>query len=217
MPDRPNNAKSTLVWEWPLRLWHWAFALTISASLFTGLSGDIALIDWHQQLGYCMLGLLVFRVGWAFWGGSYARYRHYRVSPAGIWAHFRGGGRAMPHTSPGAAIALAFVTLVAAQVGTGLFATDDIFTEGPLTRHVSRDTATTMTWLHHRVFWLVLAAVAVHLAAHVVYALRGDATPLAMFTGRKAVDVSPTVYRVWAALVTAAASAAAVWSFLWLV
>ena len=214
--NRDSNG-ATLVWDLPLRIWHWAFALTITASLYTGLSGDIGLIDRHQQLGYCMLGLLLFRLGWAFWGGRYARYAHYRFSPQGIWRHFRGAPRSNTQTAPGAAIAVAFVVLVAAQVATGLFATDDIFTEGPLTDHVSRDTAQAMTWLHHRIFWLVLAAVAVHLTAHIVYGARGDAAPLAMLSGRKAVDLAPTTQRLGYALVTAAAAAAAVWVFLWLV
>jgi len=212
-----SKAATTLVWDLPLRLWHWAFALAIAGSLYTGLSGDIALIERHQQLGYGLLGLLVFRIGWAFWGGRYARYACYRLSPRGIWAHFRGAGAATPHTFPGAAMAVVFAVLVLSQVSTGLFATDDIFTEGPLTGYVARDTAQAMTWLHHRIFWLVLAAVAVHLTAHGIYALRGDTTPLAMITGRKVADVAPTSQRIAMGVVTAAAAAAVVWAFLALV
>jgi cytochrome b len=211
------KANATLVWDLPLRLWHWAFALAIAGSLWTGLSGEISLIDLHQRFGYCLLGLLLFRLAWALWGGRYARYEHYRFSPAGIWAHLRGMGAATPHTAPGAAIALAFFVLVLFQVGTGLFATDDIFTEGPLTGYVDRAAARSLTWLHHRIFWLLLAAVAIHLAAHATYALRGDATPLAMFTGRKHVDVAPTAQRLVLGAVTAGAAAALVWAFLALV
>jgi cytochrome b len=207
----------TLVWDLPLRIWHWLFALSICGSLYTGLSGDISLVDRHQQFGYCLLGLLLFRVGWAVWGGRYARYSHYAISLRGIWAHFRGAASATPHTDPGVAIAVAFVLLVLLQVTTGLFATDDIFTEGPLARYVERDTAQSMTWLHHRVFWLVVAAVVVHLSAHVVYGLRGDSTPLAMITGRKAVDLVPAQPRLAAATVTATIAVLAVWGFLALV
>jgi len=107
-----------------------------------------------------------------------------------------------------------FVLLALAQASTGLFATDDIFTEGPLTRYVDDATASNMTWIHHRVFWLILVAIAVHLTAHVVYALRGDSMPLAMFTGRKAVKVEPTQSRLLAGMLTAAAAAGLVWTFL---
>jgi len=219
----------TVVWDLPLRIWHWAFALGIVGLLYTGLSGDIALLETHQQLGYCMLGLLLFRVGWGFWGGRYARYSFYGISPRGMWVHFRGGIPAAgkpqaclgavprPHTEPGAAIAVVFVALVGLQVVTGLFATDDIFTEGPLTGYVAPDTAGAMTWLHHRIFWLVVATIATHLVAHLVYASRRDSTPLAMFTGRKSVGLLPTRDRLLVGAMTAALAGVVVWGFLALV
>lgn len=209
-----RKVSGTLVWDLPLRVWHWTFGLCIAGSVYTGLSGDIGLIERHQQLGYCMLGLLLFRLGWGLWGSRYARFRAYRIAPAAIVAHFRDGPAAAPHTAPGAAIALLFTVLAAAQTVTGLFATDDIFTEGPLTRYVQAATASNMTWIHHRVFWLILAAVAVHVAAQVVYAWRGDATALAMFTGRKNVAVEPAGTSVLAGLVTAALAGGLVWAFL---
>jgi cytochrome b len=213
---------ATLVWDLPLRIWHWAFALCISGSLYSGLSGDIGLIERHQQLGYVMLGLLLFRLGWGVWGGRYARLGHYRISPAGIVGHFRGVRVAAAHTAPGVAIAVMFVLLVSVQVATGLFATDDIFTEGPLTGYVDNATASAMTWIHHRVFWLIVAAISVHLIAHAVYALRGDSTPLAMFTGRKSlrsdsVAGASVAGRHAVAVLTAVVAGAAVWAFLALV
>jgi cytochrome b len=188
--------------------------LCIAGSLYTGLSGDIGLIERHQQLGYCMLGLLLFRLAWAAWGGRYARFSRYRLSPGKIVAHFRGHPVAAPHTAPGAAIAVLFIVLVAAQVTTGLFATDDIFTEGPLTRYVDSSTASSMTWIHHRVFWLIATAIAVHLTAHIVYGTRGDPTPLAMFTGRKDVSIEPTQSRLAVGIITAALAAGLVVAFL---
>jgi cytochrome b len=193
--------------------------------LYTGLSGDIGLVERHQQLGYCMVGLLLFRMAWGIWGGRYARFREYRFSPGRIVGHFlphslppsreaQGEPSATAHTAPGAAIAIVFILLAVAQASTGLFATDDIFTEGPLTRYVDDATASNMTWIHHRVFWLIVVAMAVHLAAHIVYGLRGDSTPLAMFTGRKAVKVEPTQSRLLAGMLTAAVAAGLVWTFL---
>ena len=204
----------TSVWDLPLRLWHWLFALVIGGSLYTGLAGDISLMETHMLLGYGVLALVLFRLGWAGWGGSYARFRHYTVSPPRMLAHFRGTARPTAHTAPGAAIAIVFVIGAALQAVTGLFTTDDIFTEGPLHGHVSSDLAETMTWIHHRVFWLVLGAIGVHLTAHLVYALRKDMTALAMFSGRKAVDVPPVRARATLALVTAAVAGGLVWGLL---
>ena len=180
------NAAQPTIWDWPLRLWHWAFAGFIGFSLYSGLAGDIGLLEWHQYSGLVLLGLLVFRVGWGLWGGRYARFSHYRTTPGAFLDHFRRRGRPGPHTSPGIAMTLALLAVATVQVASGLFATDDIFNEGPLRRYVSTEFARGATWVHHRAHWLILALVAVHLTAHAAYAfVLRDRTPLAMFTGRK--------------------------------
>lgn len=201
----------TLVWDWPLRIWHWAFALCVATSLTTGLVGEIALMEWHLRSGYVALALLLFRLGWAFWGGQHARLASFRTSPAGILRHFRGEPSGRPRTAPGAALALVLLAAVAVQAGTGLYTSDEIFTEGPLVRHADDDTVALAGWLHHRVFWGVLALVAVHLTAQLVYALRRDPTALSMFTGRKRIAAQPARHLLGRALVTAAVAGAAVW------
>jgi len=190
------------IWDWPLRIWHWAFAAFIAFSLYSGLSGDIGLLEWHQRSGLVLLGLLVFRLGWGLWGGRYARFGHYWTTPTAFVDHFRRRGRPGAHTSPGVALAVVLLAAAAVQVGTGLFATDDIFTEGPLHGYVSNELARRATWIHHRVHWLVLGAGVVHLAAHAVYALLRDPTPLAMFTGRKRLELPSTPHFWVRAVVT---------------
>ena len=181
------------IWDWPLRLWHWAFAAFIAFSLYSGLKGDISLMEWHLRSGLVLLGLLVFRAGWGLWGGRYARFGHYWTTPAAFVDHFRRRGERRAHTSPGIALAVVLLAAAAVQVGSGLFATDDIFNEGPLNRHVSNEFADAATWIHHRVHWLVLGAGVVHLTAHAVYGLvLRDPTPLAMFTGRKPLELPAT-------------------------
>ncbi len=200
------------VWDWPLRLWHWLFAICLGCLLYTGLSGDFALLAWHMRFGCAMVGLILFRLLWGIWGGRYARWSGYRVGPKAFFDHFRGGRLDDPHTAPGRALALALVLLAIAQAGTGLFANDAIFTEGPLARYVSGDTSNLLTRIHNRVFWVIITCVAVHLTAHLVYALRQDRTPLGMFTGCKPVDIPATPDYWLRALVTAAISGGLVWA-----
>ena len=175
------------VWDLPLRIWHWAFAACLAALLYTGLSGDLSLLKWHMRLGALMVGLLLFRLLWGLWGGIHARWRGYAPSLRQFVAHFRGGRVDDPHTAPGRLLAVGFVALTAVQAATGLFANDDIFTEGPLARTVSDALSDRFTWVHNRVFMALIALIAIHLTAHVVYAVQRDRTPLAMFTGRKRV------------------------------
>ena len=183
MRDAPQL--KALIWEWPLRVWHWAFALCVLGSLSTGLSGEIAWMDEHLIFGFCAAGLLLFRFLWGFIGGTYSRWSSYRTSPVRFIDHFRGRGTSEPHTAPGIVLGLVLLFAVAGQVTSGLFATDDIFIEGPLVDYASDDVVSFMTATHHRLFWLVIALIATHLTAHLVYGLRRDPTPLSMFTGRK--------------------------------
>ena len=196
-----------------MRLWHWAFAGCICFSLYTGLVGDFELLRWHQRSGLALLGLVVFRLAWACWGGRYARVRHYWTTPKAFFDHFRGRGRAAPHTGPGVALVLLMFLAATAQVGTGLVATDDILAEGPLARQVSAEFARTATWVHRRLHWLILGAVCVHVTAHVVYAVLRDATPLGMWSGRKPIRASaplPSTPHYWTRAVLTAALAVAV-------
>lgn len=198
------------VWDLPLRIWHWAFAVCLAGLLYTGLSGDLSLLRWHMRLGAVMVGLLLFRLLWGLWGAIHARWRGYVPSLRQFVAHFRGGRVDDPHTAPGRVLAIGFVALAAVQATTGLFANDDIFTEGPLARTVSDALSDRLTWVHNRVFMGLIALVAVHLTAHVVYALRRDPTPLAMFTGRKRAAVEPAANNWLRAALTAALAAIAV-------
>ena len=204
----------TRVWDLPFRLWHWALALSVLFSLYTGLSGDIALMDWHQRSGFVVVALLLFRVGWWIWGGLYVRLSRYWTTPRRFIQHFTGSARADPHTSPGIVLAIVLIVALVLQVGTGLFATDDIFNEGPLRRYVGDDVAAAMTWTHHRVFWVIIALVATHITANAVYAMMRDPTPLAIFTGRKEVDIPPTEQYLLRGLLTAAAAAMLVYGML---
>lgn len=178
--------RGPVIWDWPLRLWHWLFGACIAFSLYSGLKGDISLMESHQRSGLLLLGLLVFRLGWGLWGGRYARLHHYWTTPTAFVDHFRRRDDRMAHTSPGIALAAVLMAATATQVASGLFATDDIFTEGPLHKYAAEGFADAANWIHHRLHWLILATVGVHLTAHAVYGLAlRNPTPLAMFTGRK--------------------------------
>ncbi len=176
----PQVFASVRVWDLPSRLWHWALFGFLAFSVYSGLTGSIALMDWHLRSGYAVLVLLLFRVAWGIWGGSYVRYRIY-------WQCLRQlGPEPESHTRPGVLMLLALLLLLGIQVATGLFATDDLFTEGPFNNYVSEETASTLSWLHRRNFWLVLVLAGLHVSAVGFYGLwRKDSLAMAMFHGRK--------------------------------
>jgi cytochrome b len=190
-----NGAALRLIWEWPLRVWHWLLAGAVVTSLVTGLSGDIGWMDWHLRSGYAVCGLLLFRLLWGFSGGLYSRFGTYRTSVGALLAFVRrqpaaSGTPADAHTAPGVLLVWFMLGVLLVQALTGLATSDDIFVEGPLVRHLPEDLVGLAGTVHHRVYYLVLAALAAHLGAHVVYGLARDPLPLAMFRGRKRVPAA---------------------------
>ncbi|MDO6804903.1 hypothetical protein Q4595_20800, partial [Wenyingzhuangia sp. 1_MG-2023] len=86
----------------------------------------------------------------------------------------------------------------------GLFATDEIFTEGPLVEMVSADTATLLTQWHHLNFDLIVVLVVLHVAAVVFHQWRGEPLVQAMIIGKRndlSAAEAPTLVPAWRAWV----------------
>ena len=164
-----------LVWDLPLRLFHWLLVLSLAALWATGEAG----FDWmqyHMYLGYWTLGLIVFRLIWGFVGPRHARFSSFVASPAALWRYARGlvAGtlvQTVGHNPLGGIMVIVMLVLVCFQVTTGLFATDDILWTGPYNGAVSGATADRLTSLHHLNFNFILAAVALHIMAIAFYFL----------------------------------------------
>lgn len=175
------------VWDLPLRLFHWALVACIIGSYVTANVGGLWM-DYHFQFGYAILTLLVFRLIWGFVGPEHARFSSFLRGPAAIMAYVRARGRmpAAGHNPLGAVSVIVMLVLLVIQVGTGLFATDGILSEGPLARYVSSSTADTLTAIHQTNRVLLLIIIALHLLAIAWYGVvRRQPLLRAMITGNK--------------------------------
>jgi len=85
-PDaRAKAFRSILVWDVPTRVFHWLLVLSFTGAYLTAeseLDRDI-----HVVLGYTLLGLLVFRLLWGFFGTRYAQFRSFLFKPGEIMAY----------------------------------------------------------------------------------------------------------------------------------
>ncbi len=189
--DQPEA--KVVVWDVPLRVWHWLFAISVLTALSTGLIAELGSIELHQYAGISVVSLLVFRFIWGVIGSPYARWSCYKTTPRKFVNHFLGKGTPNPHTAPGIVLVVVLMLAATAQGITGLFMTDDIFFEGPFYDYINEDAASWLEVIHRNVWRIVLIAVCVHLLAHLIYGLiLRDATPLSMVTGKKAVKLPPT-------------------------
>jgi len=74
--------KRILVWDVPIRAFHWLQALAFLGAYLTSDSGRYR--DIHIALGYIMLGLIIFRLLWGFAGTRYARFSSFLFKPAEV-------------------------------------------------------------------------------------------------------------------------------------
>lgn len=189
--------KTLLVWDLPLRLFHWLLALLVAAAIATANIGGNAM-DWHGRLGVAIVGLLTFRLAWGFVGSTHARFADFLPRPATLRAYLRGDWHGLGHNPLGALSVLGMLLALAIQAALGLFGNDDIAFTGPLYPLVAKETSDALTGLHHRGAWLVGLLIALHLGAIAYYRLaRREDLVTPMLTGRKTVagDVPDTPAR----------------------
>jgi cytochrome b len=76
-----------LVWDLPTRVFHWLLAASFAGAFLTAESERYR--DVHVALGYTVLGLLAFRLVWAFVGTRYARLSSFAFSPKAVVAYLK--------------------------------------------------------------------------------------------------------------------------------
>ncbi len=165
-----QSAAPVRVWDLPIRLFHWLLVVLVSFSIVTAQLGE-AWIEWHMRSGYTILALLVFRLVWGFIGPHTARFSSFVASPRRIAAYVRGGMRehGAGHSPLGAAAVLLILFILSIQVASGLFANDDIASEGVLAAWVSKATSDWFAGLHDLNAWFIYGAIALHLGAIAFY------------------------------------------------
>jgi cytochrome b len=77
-----NTDKKILVWDAPVRVFHWLMVLSFAGAYLTAESERWRLI--HVTLGYTMGGLVAFRILWGLVGTRYARFAEFVRGPAAI-------------------------------------------------------------------------------------------------------------------------------------
>lgn len=157
------------VWDLPTRLFHWTLVVLVALAWW---SAENDKQDLHLYLGYGVLSLLLFRVGWGIFGSSTARFSSFVRGPAAVIRYVRDRFHwpVAGHAPLGALSVLALLAMLFVIVGTGLVASDeDGLFSGPLAHLVSLDASETATDLHEDLFNVLLALIVLHVAAILMY------------------------------------------------
>lgn len=202
------------IWDSFIRIYHWLMVVGIVALWWTA---DQGYMERHQQLAIALGSLLITRIGWGIWGSESARFSRFLSRPQQALRHFQElrQGQYQPdttHNPAGAWFVVLMLMLVLAQFSTGLFATDDIFFDGPLHNLVAADISEQITDYHKLNFKFILAAVVIHILAILIYRWRGIKLLEAMFHGYvESSKAAPKLRHGGIALTVAAILAGLLW------
>jgi cytochrome b len=191
MTDDSPAIVTVAVWDWPVRVVHWAMVALVAALLTTGLIGGDMLLVWHMRAGETLLALVLFRLLWGFAGSRNARFTTFVRGPAAVVAYAKSIRRPdrhayASHNPLGGWMTVAILLALLVQAGTGLFTNDDVLTEGPLARLITKDLSDAISTLHRCGWWLIAGLALVHVVAVLSYlAVLKDNLVVAMASGRK--------------------------------
>jgi cytochrome b len=102
----------TLVWDAPVRVFHWLLVLSFGAAYLTAESERWRLV--HVTAGYTMAGLVAFRIVWGLVGTRHARFTDFVRGPRAVLAYLKSlvGPHPEHHAGHNPAGALAIVGLL---------------------------------------------------------------------------------------------------------
>ena len=173
-------------------------------------------MKYHEWSGFAILVLVLFRLVWGFIGGQQSRFSTFVKGPSTVIRYAssiltKDLKPYIGHNPLGGWSIIAMLTSLLIQAGTGLFASDDIVTQGPLYDLVSSKTSNWLTGIHHLNQKVLLVLVAIHIAAilfHLIVKRENLLKP--MVTGKKMWDQKldfsrgrPTLALILAAVIAA--------------
>jgi cytochrome b len=192
---------------------HWLFVALIAFSWWSAENHEM---EYHRYSGYALLGVVVFRLYWGFFGSATARFAQFVKGPRAIIQYLRGGlaMKQIGHNPLGALSVLGLLLLLLTQIGLGLFAVDiDGIESGPLSHLVSFETGRILADRHETIFNILMVMITLHVGAILFYAfIKRDNLVVPMITGDQvaspelaSVNVAAPLVRVVIGVLLAAA------------
>lgn len=166
-----------LVWDIPARLFHWAFAASLTAAMGLGflVDDEQPLFQLHMLFGIVALFLLVVRVVMGLVGSRYSRFASFPLRPREVVSYLVSAAvsktRRYAGNNPGSALAAVLMfLLVPALFTSGIGLGGEALEE-----------------VHETLAWALVVVVALHLLGLAWHTLRHrENISLAMVTGKKA-------------------------------
>ena len=175
-----------LVWDVPIRVFHWLLVLSFTGAYLTAESERYR--DIHVVLGYTLLGLIGFRLLWGFFGTRYAQFRSFLFKPGEIVAYVQSLLKGKPahyvgHNPAGSVAIWLLLTLGISSGVTGVLLFQDVGGDA-------------LEELHELVSNTMLAVVLIHIAGVAVSSLmHRENLVRSMITGFKSAEPDQGIRR----------------------
>lgn len=207
MTTTPQDTSRVLVWDAPVRVFHWLLVLSFAGAWLTAESERWRLV--HVTLGYTMAALAAFRIVWGLVGTRHARFASFVRGPRAAWQYLMALRTGRPehhagHNPAGALAIVALLALIGVTAASGWATYQDLGGEW-------------LEELHEGAANALLALVGVHLAGVVVGSLvHRENLVRAMVTGRKHVPPQEGIRSAWRSVaVLMVAATLALWAVQW--
>jgi cytochrome b len=156
--NTPNQKQAILVWDFPVRVFHWFLAISFAGAWLTS-EGDAQQMI-HYAFGYSACALVLFRIVWGVVGTRYARFTEFIKGPAETLRHIQSLFRlhkvsGLGHNPLGALVMISLMILILLIGLTGYWSVKDFLGEY-------------MTGAHEAISNLALGFVAIHVIAAVI-------------------------------------------------
>ena len=174
--NNPDKKQSVLVWDFPVRVFHWLLVISFAGAWLTSESEAQQLI--HYAFGYSACALILFRIAWGIVGTRHARFTDFIKGPTGTWQHIKSllVGRqysGVGHNPVGALVMISLMILILLIDLTGYW-----IVKGALGEF--------MSGAHEAISNLALGFVLIHVAAAIIMSfLQKENLVRSMFNGLK--------------------------------
>jgi len=163
-----QTLKTQLVWDLPLRLFHWSMVCVVTLAAVTGYLAPEWWLDFHVYAGYTLGVLLTFRLFWGIIGSYYSRFGAFPLKLKEASKHllsilkFNSNSYA-GHNPIGAWMIVILLTTLILLVVTGLLFLGGQENQGPLASFVTFSIVDVTAEIHETLAGILIGAVVIHL------------------------------------------------------
>ena len=154
------------IWDLPLRLFHISLIFLVIGSIS---SAKLNMLDLHQYFGVALLGLVFFRILWGFFGTYYSTFKSFNLSITDALSQFSKTNTITSIRTPiGCYSTLIFIIVLLSISVSGLFSSDDILYDAPLSFLTPNHTSD-WTYFHNILHYILYFLIGTHISAILYY------------------------------------------------